>query len=225
VSHRRLLLAAACLVAMTASVAGGVVPPATRADAKARAEAILSIPRYQRELPDDAARLRTLHWTWPAELGQLAVVLAWCVGVAVVIAAIVAIVRLLLGLRVLPSAPATSPAPGGVARAPTAVGEPHGPSLADADRAAAAGDFREALHVLLLVAIDAGARRTATTFPPCTTSRELRGILPLAAGLAEGFASLVEAVEHALFAERPVGSDDYAICRLRCEKFLHEGIA
>ncbi len=221
---RRLFLAAACL-ATTASVAGGVVPPATRAEAKARADAILSVPHYQRELPDEAARFQKLHWNWPAELGQIAVVLAWFLGIAVVVAAIVAIVRLLLGMRALPSAPGISPAPGGVARAPAGASEPRGPSLADADRAAAAGDFREALHVLLLVAIDAGARRTATTFPPCTTSRELRGILPLAAGLAEGFASLVDAVERALFAERPVGSDDYAVCRLRCEGFLHEEIA
>jgi hypothetical protein len=95
-----------------------------------------------------------------------------------------------------------------------------GPTLLDADAHAARGDFREALHVLLLVAIKVCSGRASAVVPRSATSRELRTSLPLGARLRDGFAVLVEAVERSLFAQRPAGAEEYAACRARCVELL-----
>jgi hypothetical protein len=81
---------------------------------------------------------------------------------------------------------------------------------------AASGDYRAAIHALLLVAIDVGARLTLSSFPPSATARELTHLLPLDGATHEGFRALVRAVERSLFAGRDVGADDYTVCRAHC---------
>lgn len=202
-----------------ARAAAGAVPPATHAEAKARALEVLRLRDYQTIFPDASARFRPVHFGWldPA-MGTIVLVVLAAAALFALGAAAFAVVGLLRRRRAAaaPQAAVIEPEP---AR-PEAGAPRRDPALGDADRLADAGDFREALHVLLLVAIAAGARRAASPLPPSATSRELRSLLPLTEALRDRFAALVAAVERSLFGERPVDAGDYAACRARCEEIL-----
>lgn len=202
-----------------ARVAAGVVLPATHAEAKARALAVLRLRDYQTAIPDATARFRPVHFGWlDPWIGQIVLVVLVVAAVFALGAAALALAGA-LGRRRMAGAPPAAAVESGPERPDAGVPRPE-PALGDADRQADAGNFREALHLLLLVAIAAGARRAASPLPPSATSRELRSLLPLSETLRDGFAALVAAVERSLFGERPVGAEDYAACRARCEEIL-----
>ena len=80
----------------------------------------------------------------------------------------------------------------------------------DADRLAAQGRYGEAVHALLLLAIEQVARRSNQGLPPSCTSRELVRQLPLRESARAAFAELVAAVEVSLFGGLAAGATDYA---------------
>ena len=86
-------------------------------------------------------------------------------------------------------------------------------SLAAADRLAAAGDFGEAVHVLLLSGLDALRRSRAAAATASLTSREVlqRAALPEAASSA--LSHLVATAELSHFGGRAMSQGDYRVCR------------
>jgi len=86
------------------------------------------------------------------------------------------------------------------------------PTLTEAERLAAAGRFGEAVHVLLLLAVDRlGADRETRPADACT-SRELARLLPRTGEERTLFLRLVTTVEHFLFGDRPVNENQYRTC-------------
>ena len=214
---------AVVLVAMLALAA--VAASDLRKDAaQERAERIVSGEDYQDTFPD---RLDTfkgnpqiLFPPWLASLfhgaGYVLIALA---AIGLVAALVTAFGRSGRRSRVAgPTPPAVEPLPALPPEVPP-------PTLADADRLAAAGLYREAVHVLLLVAVGEAARQSYVSLPPSTTGRELTSVLPLEGALREGFEVLVRAVERVLFGGGDAGADDYAACRLRCVSIVGPGAA
>lgn len=204
--------AAALFVLFALTAAVGAAEPS----AKARAQQVLARRSYQTTLPDDEAHKRTLRFasldpSFLRVLEGLAIAAA-LVGLGAVVFALVR------QAGDAPAAQAARLAPAGTPVPPRAQDEAaaRGPTLADADHLAEAGDYREAVHTLLLVAIDKSARLTSSAFPPSTTARELTRLLPLDEKRQEGFGALVNAVEQSLFAGRNVGTEQYAACRVHC---------
>lgn len=201
-----------------ATASGGAAPAESKSEARAHAADILAHGPYQKDIPDldEASSRAKPHSLSPAVEALVALGLKLALAAALVAIAIAA-VRAFLNRRVRARPDVAQPSAGNpTPRRPAVLGA----TIADADRAAADGDFREAIHILLIVAIGACARMTSTTIRVSATSRELRASLPLAEALKARFAALVEAVERALFARRPVAAEDYATCRGFCEEIL-----
>ncbi len=92
-------------------------------------------------------------------------------------------------------------------------GEDTGPrrelDVEDATRLAAEGRYGEAIHALLLAAIQHFAARARLTIQPSRTSRELARLLPLSGESRPKFNELVMAVERTLFGGEPAGAEDF----------------
>ena len=86
-------------------------------------------------------------------------------------------------------------------------------ALDDADRLAAEGRHLDAARALLACGLDAIADRYPGLLRPTTTSRDLAGETALPGAFRAGFARIARAVEVGLFGGRPVGPEDYAVCR------------
>lgn len=189
---------------------------AAEAPAKARADRVLSRAAYQTEMPDDPAhRRKAATRSIGPGLERLLVALGY---VALIVGAAALVFAL---IRRYGAGSTTAIRPETRAPVPLAPREPPptatpGPTLADADRLAEAGAFRDAVHTLLLVAIGDTARLAAWSFPPSATGRELMRLVPLEGPRHDGFEALVRAVERAVFGGRDVCTDDYAACRRRC---------
>ncbi len=89
----------------------------------------------------------------------------------------------------------------------------------DADAIAAAGDYVEAMHRLLLQAIDESRRLRGVAFAHSLTSREILGSDCLAAPAREALADIVARVEISYFGRRLPGPDEYAACRESFRRF------
>ncbi|HSS48129.1 MAG TPA: DUF4129 domain-containing protein, partial [Thermoanaerobaculia bacterium] len=79
----------------------------------------------------------------------------------------------------------------------------------DATRLAAEGRYGEAIHALLLAAIQYFAARAHLQIQPSRTSRELVRLLPLSGESRPRFNELVMAVERTLFGGEPAGAEDF----------------
>jgi hypothetical protein len=92
-------------------------------------------------------------------------------------------------------------------------GEAAGPEreldAGDATRLAAEGRYGEAIHALLLAAIQHFAARARMQVQPSRTSRELARLLPLTGDSRAKFNELVQAVERTLFGGEPAGAEDF----------------
>ena len=215
--------AAAVVVALLALAAGAAWNPQKEA-AHTRAGRIVSGEDYQSTFPE---RLDTFKGNpeirfppWAASLfhgaGYVLIALA---AVGLVAALITAFAR--SGRR----GPVAGSTPAAVQPLPESPPDAPPPTLEDADRLAEAGAYREAVHLLLLVAVGEAARQTYVALPPSTTGRELTSVLPVEGALREGFEVLVRAVERVLFGGGDAGADDYAACRLRCVSIVGQGAA
>lgn len=105
---------------------------------------------------------------------------------------------------------------GGVAAVPAVRSRADGLAEAappgDAEALAAAGRFDEAVHALLLRAVQ-GLRVDGRPVPPTWTSRETWAGATLAAPDQGAFGVLVDAVERSLFGGRPLGPGDWRSAR------------
>ena len=81
--------------------------------------------------------------------------------------------------------------------------------LPDFEALARAGQFAEAIHVLLLLAIGRLARGRGASFPLAATSREILSSQPQAKGVSECLAGMVNAVERIHFGGARADAADY----------------
>ena len=213
-----LLLTAAALVSLPARAWS---EPATASAVKARAREILADSRYQTHLPQHEAPKDLEEGQTPPAFGggvnlppvsapvigagaeltrTLFIVLAVAVGVLI----IVWVVR--TGFQKMASAESAE-------SEPEVKDEEAGPErqldVGDATRLAAEGRYGEAIHALLLAAIQHFAARAHLQVQPSRTSRELARVLPLSGESRAKFNELVLAVERTLFGGEPAGAEDY----------------
>jgi hypothetical protein len=91
-------------------------------------------------------------------------------------------------------------------------------SLHDADRSAVAGDWSNAIHILLLTSIDLLRRRIGQDVPVALTGRELVGVANVGELRRGDFAALVQAAELCHFGGRPADRVLYDRCREHYER-------
>jgi hypothetical protein len=94
-------------------------------------------------------------------------------------------------------------------------------TLADAERLAAAGHYVEAVHLLLLAAIESLGHEAAATRRPAATSREILDSLgAVSPTRREAFSELVRQVEISLFGGRDLGAGEFARCLDCCRTIV-----
>jgi hypothetical protein len=91
--------------------------------------------------------------------------------------------------------------------------------LADAEELARRGEYREAIHTLLLRTLRELVRSTAVRVPASLTSREILGRVPLHDEPRAALAQLITAVELTHFGSDDATVDDYARCRAQFQVF------
>ena len=89
------------------------------------------------------------------------------------------------------------------------------PSLAEVDAMAKDGRFGDAIHFLLLIAIERLFKRLNKTQPKSKTSREILRDPGLIKAWRENLSVLVDAVEASLFAGKKITAVQYQACRKR----------
>ena len=182
------------------------------------ARAVLADPRYQTRLTDPA-----LDWSIRIPAGSFELpFLAFAVPgwVAVLgLSLLVAVVAWLVLRRLRRPELAAGAVAGS---APPSTASP--PTLARARALGEAGLHLEAVHLLLLVAVEHWTRHAPTAVHPDQTSRELLRSLPpsLPAERREALATLVGAVEWCWFGGRPAGRVEYEQALRSCSVFLGE---
>jgi len=91
--------------------------------------------------------------------------------------------------------------------------------LGEADSLAARGLFSEAAHLLLFRSIEDIDSRRPELVRPAFTSRDIAALDPIPARPRSAFARIAMNVERSLFAQRPLGHDDWRECRSAYEEF------
>lgn len=92
--------------------------------------------------------------------------------------------------------------------------------LDEADALAAAGDFAEAAHLVLLRSVEQIARHRPDALQPALTSRDIVRTAPLPGDVRRAFGVIADIVEAGLFGGRAVGREAWLACRA-----AYEGIA
>lgn len=92
--------------------------------------------------------------------------------------------------------------------------------LDEADALAAAGDFGEAAHLVLLRSVEQIARHRPDALQPALTSRDIVRTAPLPGDVRSAFGVIADIVEAGLFGGRAVGRDAWLACRA-----AYEGVA
>ncbi|HXS83735.1 MAG TPA: DUF4129 domain-containing protein [Methylomirabilota bacterium] len=182
------------------------------------ARALLADPHYQKRLTDPALdwsiRLPSVSFKLPF----LAIAVpGWVVMLALALL-VAAVAWLLLRRLVRPKREADT----AEADAPRAAAAPN--TLARARELGEAGLHLEAVHLLLLVAVEHWTRNAPAAVHPDQTSRELLRSLPasLPSERREALAALVRAVEWCWFGGRPAGRAEYERALRSCSVFLGE---
>jgi hypothetical protein len=91
--------------------------------------------------------------------------------------------------------------------------------LGDAEELARRGEYREAIHTLLLRTLQELARTASVRVAPAMTSREILGRVPLLADAREALAGLITAVELTHFGGDDASEADYIRCRAQFQVF------
>jgi hypothetical protein len=91
--------------------------------------------------------------------------------------------------------------------------------LGDAEELARRGEFREAIHTLLLRTLQELARTASVRVHPAMTSREILGRVPLLADARDALAGLITAVELTHFGGDDATEADYVRCRAQFQVF------
>ncbi len=179
------------------------------------AEEILAESGYQKELvptparparPAGCERSGSVRLSAGAGGGSVTGLLAW-LGVGVALALALIWLGSALVARRRPAAAAGGAAPAGPAAAAR-----RDASLERVERLAAAGRHAEAVHELLLLAVERLSQRHQRPVSGWHTGRELTRLLPADAGERERFGRLVAEVERSLFGGHPVGARGFERC-------------
>jgi uncharacterized protein DUF4129 len=202
--------------------AGARSEPAAPAGASERARAILADSRYQTHLPQHEDPKDLTEGQPPPSFGgsvNLPPVSAPVIGAGaeltriVFIVLVVAVVVLILAWLMQSLLQKMARGRQGAESEVKVKGEEAGPEreldAEDAVRLAAEGRFGEAIHALLLAAIQHFAARAHVQIQPSRTSRELARLLPLSGESRAKFNELVMAVERTLFGGEPAGAEDF----------------
>jgi hypothetical protein len=91
--------------------------------------------------------------------------------------------------------------------------------LADADRLAHDGRFREAAHLLLLRSIQDIDEQRPQLVGPALTTREIAGLKQVPPSARDCFSDIARTVERSLFGGRDVTQSDFARCRDAYQRF------
>lgn len=210
-------------------------------------EEVLSDERYQESLPWDgttgAGSGREAEGREPGEivalrkalrhggvLAQIAQVIFYLMLAAAIVLLVVWAIRALSERRIALGARAADRDRGAGDRGrvdPLADPEAGGRIdwLARAERLAARGNFSDAIHALLLGAIDHLAGRAPSAPRKSLTSRELSNRFSLEGETRKAFRRLVHSVELSLFGEEPLGRADFQACRESLQLVLERGAA
>jgi hypothetical protein len=85
--------------------------------------------------------------------------------------------------------------------------------LEDADRLAAAGQFGEAVHLILFRSIEDIDQCWPGQVRPALTSRDIAGLGVLPAAARDTFSAIARVVEHSFFGGRAVEAAEFTACR------------
>jgi len=212
-----LLLAAA----LTAGLAAFPQPAAAQAPGYGDAEIqdardrVLGDSRYQTERPETQKLPEFEPWTLPPWLAEA---LFWVLVAAVVAMVLFFLYSLLSDLLQNRDAFRRSREgkPAGPARIETPTIERRTVdrrSLAEADRLAAEGRFSEAIHLLLLVAMDRLHRELGPRVAPAMTGREVLRLPALPEATVAPLTRMVQVSEINHFGGRAAAAPDYQSCR------------
>jgi len=182
------------------------------------ARALLADPHYQTRLTDPAVQWSIRLPEGSFKLPFLSIVVPnWVLVLA--LALLVLAVAWPLLRRLARRAPEVIDVAGD---APRSVAASH--TLARARELGEAGRHLEAVHVLLLVAVEHWTHHSPVPVHPDLTSRELLRSLPpsLPAERREALGALVRAVEWCWFGGRPAGRMEYEQALHSCSVFLGE---
>ena len=91
--------------------------------------------------------------------------------------------------------------------------------LEDADRLAAAGQFAEAVHLILFRSIEDIEGKRPDLIRPALTSRDIAGLEGVPQTVRRTFSQIARVVERSFFGGQPVGVDEFAACREAYEGF------
>ena len=91
--------------------------------------------------------------------------------------------------------------------------------LGDAEELAARGEYREAIHTLLLRTLQELVRSSAVRVGPAMTSREILGRVPIAPDARDALQGLIVAVELTHFGDDEATEEDYRRCLAQFQKF------
>jgi len=173
---------------------------------------------YQRELPDKKAEPepeqgRTHTFRISGDFGSLADLVL--IGLIIVL-----VVALAIGLSTGDWKWLKAPRPARPQEETRAVAsrERARESLHEADRSAVAGDWGNAIHILLLTSIDLLRRRVGQDVPVALTARELVGVANVGDLRRGDFAALVQAAELCHFGGRSADRALYDRCREHYER-------
>ncbi len=86
-------------------------------------------------------------------------------------------------------------------------------ALADADALAAAGQYGAAVHALLLRGVAVIQKRFPGALGPALTSRDIAALSVLPPALRTAFSGIAARTERAVFAQAPLGPQDWQACR------------
>lgn len=180
-----------------------------------QAQEILSDSDYQTEWPDgedarDSGRYRDgyLPPGSGVAMGAISMAIAWTLVAVVVIVLLSLLAQGLLKRRRNAEAEVAmaQSEPAEAAAAPR-------PVLAEVDRLVAAGRYGEAIHLLLLIAVDRLMRQRAQSLDDSLTSREILRRLRLPPPGRAALERLVLGTERFLFAEKAVDRSEFEACR------------
>lgn len=198
----------------------GVAPAGE--DVRQRVERLYRNPGYQASYPGEGEPER--EPVEPPAGGPLLALLAELMLYAALAAGVFLILYLVYDLFRSRGRPRAAPPESPVRPAPPPPAEPEPAALPDPEALAAEGRFGEAVHALLLHAVPLLDGRRRRPWPPGTTGREMAATVDLEAAPQRSLSLLVAAVEHFLFARRPLTEEDWLVCRGAFQS-LRAGIA
>jgi hypothetical protein len=184
-------------------------------DVAASRDRVLDNHGYQTEKPEPEVAPEVDQWTIPPWLVKT---ILWALGA--VVAAIILFFLFNLARELLESrlgikrSPKAAPAePAKVQAVPPAQREAEHRTLAEADALAAEGRFSEAIHLLLLVAMERLRRELGPRVAPAMTGREVLRLSAIPGEAAAPLTRMVSLSEINHFGGRSAKEPDYRNCR------------